>query len=162
MRQALLLAAAALCTITACSRNPMTAAPGSRLRLSYTLTVDGQIDDTTDGKGPLALTVGEGALPQAVESALIGMHVGEEKSITLQPSQAYGVRDPRQVVEIPRADIGPLDAQLEPGKIVLGLREGKAARARVDRLSDSSVWLDFNHRLAGKTVTFRLKVLALR
>ena len=161
MRQGL-LAAAALCLLAACARKPPTVALGSRLSLAYTLTVDGQIDDTTDGKGPLDLTVGKGALPEAVESALIGMRVGEEKSIALQPSQAYGMRNPHQIVEVPRADIGPLAAQLEPGKIILGLREGKAARARVDRLSNSSVWLDFNHRLADKKVTFRLKVLALR
>jgi FKBP-type peptidyl-prolyl cis-trans isomerase 2 len=50
---------------------------------------------------------------------------------------------------------------LAPGKVVLGLRDGKAARARVERLDGKSVWLDFNHRLAGKEIYFRLKVLSL-
>ncbi|MCX5795302.1 MAG: FKBP-type peptidyl-prolyl cis-trans isomerase [Elusimicrobia bacterium] len=151
----------ALCAwLPACSRSSKVAR-GSVVRLEYVLIVDGSVDDSNEGAEPLTLTVGSGVLPRAAEEALIGMRSGEEKSLTLSAAQAYGERDPRAVSAVPRASFGPMAKDLVKGKAVLGLKDGKAARARVERIAGPTVWLDFNHRLAGQPVYFRLKVLSL-
>lgn len=129
--------------------------------LEYVLMVDGRVDDSNAGGEPLRLTVGSGVLPRAAEEALIGMRPGEEKSLTLAAAQAYGERDPRAVAAVPRSAFGAMARDLAPGKTVMGVRDGKAVRARVERLAGPTVWLDFNHRLAGQSVYFRLKVLSL-
>jgi FKBP-type peptidyl-prolyl cis-trans isomerase 2 len=150
-----------LCALpSACSRADRVGR-GSAVRLEYVVMVDGAVEDRNTGAEPLDLTVGSGVLPLAAEEALIGMRPGEERSLTLSPAQAYGERDPGAVTAVPRASFGAMARELAPGKVVLGLRDGKPARARVARLDGKEVWLDFNHRLAGKEVYFRLKVLSL-
>jgi FKBP-type peptidyl-prolyl cis-trans isomerase 2 len=144
----------------ACSRSDRVGRD-SVVNLEYAVMVDGKMEDTNQGGEPLRLAVGSGVLPRAAEAALVGMTPGEEKSFTLSAAQAYGERDPKAVSAVPRASFGAMGRDLAPGKAVLGLRGGKAARARVERLDGKSVWLDFNHRLAGKEVYFRLKVLSL-
>ncbi len=134
---------------------------GSTVLLEYVVMVDGAVEDRNTGEEPLKLTVGSGVLPPGAEEALLGMRVGQERSVTVPAARAYGEHDPKAVAEVPRASFGALAKDLAPGKTVLGLRDGKPARARVVRLDSKSVWLDFNHRLAGKEVYFRLKVLSI-
>ena len=150
-----------LCALPlACSRSSKVTR-GSVVRLEYVLMVDGAVDDRNTGAEPLELTVGSGVLPRSAEEALIGMWPGEERSMTLAAAQAYGERDPKAVSVVPLSAFGAMATQLAPGRVVMGLRDGKPARARVERIAGDSVRLDFNHRLAGKEVYFRLKVLAL-
>ncbi len=150
-----------LCAASAACSRPDRAGRGSVVLLEYVVMVGGEVEDRNTGAEPLKLTVGSGVLPPAAEAALVGMKPGEEKSFTLPAAQAYGERDSKAVEAVPRASFGPMAKDLAPGKTVLGVRDGKAARARVERLDGKSVWLDFNHRLAGKEVYFRLKVLSL-
>jgi FKBP-type peptidyl-prolyl cis-trans isomerase 2 len=144
----------------ACSRSDRVGRD-SVVLLEYVVMTGGEVEDRNTGGEPLRLTVGSGVLPPAAEAALVGMKPGEEKAFTLAAAQAYGERDPEAVTAVPRASFGAMGKDLAPGKVVLGLRDGKAARARVERLDGKSVWLDFNHRLAGKEIYFRLKVLSL-
>ncbi|MBI5242025.1 MAG: FKBP-type peptidyl-prolyl cis-trans isomerase [Elusimicrobia bacterium] len=154
-RLALLLLCAWPC---ACSR-PDRVGRGSVVSLEYLVMVDGKTEDTNQGGEPLRLTVGSGVLPRAAEESLIGMRPGEERSLNVPA--AYGERDPKAVSAVPRASFGAMAKDLAPGKVVLGLRDGKPARARVERIDGQSVRLDFNHRLAGKEVYFRLKLLSV-
>ena len=159
-RLAVVLGAACLFA-GACRKAPPVAAQGSVVRLEYSLTVDGKVDDTSVGSDPVELTVGSGVLPRAAEEALVGMKTGDEKWVKLSAEQAYGERDPKAVMDVPRASFGALAGGLAKGRVVLGVRDGKPARALVARVSGATVRLDFNHRLAGKPVSFRLKVLAI-
>jgi FKBP-type peptidyl-prolyl cis-trans isomerase 2 len=48
---------------------------------------------------PLKVEVGQGNLLPDFEIALVGMHVGEKKEITIPPERAYGFSDSSKIVE---------------------------------------------------------------
>jgi len=63
---------------------------GDTVALDYTLTVDGQVVDSSIGKQPLEFTVGSGQVIPGFDKAVIGMNVGEEKTFTVSPEEGYG------------------------------------------------------------------------
>lgn len=142
-----------------CSR-PRVVQPGSTLKLHYTASVDGKIHESSEDRAPVEITLGRGALPHPLELALRGRRAGEEVSLTVV--DAYGPREPRKVEVFPLKEFGPLGPKLAPGLRVLGSRGAEADEATVLKVEGGRVWLDFNHRLAGKTVSFRVRILSVR
>ncbi len=51
----------------------------------------GQIVDQSKGRGPLAFVVGGGELIKGFDEAVVGMKMGDEKTVTIPPEKAYGV-----------------------------------------------------------------------
>ncbi len=47
-------------------------------------------DNCCSDHGPMELTIGEGDFYTPVKAALIGMRVGEKKTITINPDDAFG------------------------------------------------------------------------
>ena len=62
--------------------------------LDYVLTVDGEIADSTAGREPLPYLHGHNNLIKGLEAQLLGMAVGDKKSVTVEPADSYGVADP--------------------------------------------------------------------
>ncbi len=52
---------------------------------------DGEVFDKSEGRGPLEFTAGAGQMIKGFDAAVIGMKVGEEKTVTIPPEDAYGV-----------------------------------------------------------------------
>jgi len=63
---------------------------GKKVKLEYTLTVDGKMIETSQGKEPLAYVHGEGQLIKGLEDQLAGEKVGAQKKVTVAPKDAYG------------------------------------------------------------------------
>ena len=63
---------------------------GDNISLDYTLTVDGQVVDSSVGKQPLTFVVGSGQVIPGFDKGVIGMNVGEEKTFTVSPEEGYG------------------------------------------------------------------------
>ena len=91
------------------------------------------------------------------DSAVIGMALEEEKTVTLQPFDAYGEADPAKVVEIQKNQIG--DA--ENLKIGMSVTNSQGASGVVEEVKDGTIVINFNHRLAGKPLTFWIKVVKI-
>ncbi len=137
----------------------MKAAKGRKVAVHYRGTLDnGDEFDSSEGREPLEFVVGQGNLIAGFEAAVLGMELGEEKTVTLAPEDAYGPYEDELVIEGPRSTF-------PPGKVELGqsftvhLKDGEEAEARVVRADAQTVTLDFNHPLAGKRLTFRLKIV---
>ena len=66
---------------------------------------DGQVFDTSEGKEPLAFTLGEGRLIPGFEKGLIDMKLNEKKTINITKDDAYG--DPREdlIIEVPKTEL---------------------------------------------------------
>jgi FKBP-type peptidyl-prolyl cis-trans isomerase SlyD len=131
--------------------------------LDYTLRLgDGEIVDTSDGREPLEFLYGQGQIIPGLEKALNDMEVGDEKDVEVAPADGYGVRDPDAVQLVPR-DSFPADMDLKQG---MGFRMrdqlGRAVAAYVAEVRPDEVLLDLNHPLAGETLHFHIKVVALR
>ncbi|OYT41125.1 MAG: hypothetical protein B6U86_03090 [Candidatus Altiarchaeales archaeon ex4484_43] len=56
---------------------------------------------------PLKFTIGEGMVIPGFEDAVIGMHIGEEKTVRIPPRWAYGEWDPKKVIEVNRTQSYP-------------------------------------------------------
>jgi FKBP-type peptidyl-prolyl cis-trans isomerase SlyD len=132
---------------------------GSLVHFEYTVSDEnGRIVQSNKGKDPVSYTHGQGEIIRGVEEALDGMEVNEEKSFRLPPEEAYGPVDPSGFKEVPKAAIPA--AALRPGT-PLGTRgpKGEEVVMHVREVKDETVVLDFNHPLAGKTLSFDVKVL---
>jgi FKBP-type peptidyl-prolyl cis-trans isomerase SlyD len=129
------------------------------VRMEYTLTADGQPVDASPEGEPFRYTHGRGQIIPGLERQLAGLHVGDAKEITVSPEEGYGPVDPEAVVEIPREQL-PATITPEAGMSLSGVDpEGRPFRARIKELRDTTVTLDLNHPLAGKTLLFNVKIV---
>jgi FKBP-type peptidyl-prolyl cis-trans isomerase SlpA len=127
--------------------------PGATVLVDYELTSGGALIESNAGKELLRVTQGEGNLPGPVDEALVGMRKGD---------QGFGPVDPDKIRTIPLERFGALAKELAPGKLVAGAAGGKAAEGRVLKVEDGAATLDFNHPLAGKALSYRIKVVEIR
>lgn len=135
---------------------------GDRVHLRYIGTLDnGRIFDSTEEQGPLALVVGAGTVFKALETALLGMRVGEAKNLLIPAADAYGPRLAENLLTLPRSQFPP-ERELKLGqRLQLGLASGKTLEVRILRISAAEVVLDGNHPLAGLDLTFALQLDAI-
>jgi FKBP-type peptidyl-prolyl cis-trans isomerase SlyD len=135
---------------------------GSVVRFEYTVSGDnGEVIESNKGEDPVTYTHGQHEVIPGLEKGLSGMEVNEEKSIRVQPEEAYGPVDTKAFKEVPKTEIPA--AALEVGT-PLSARgpEGEDLIIRVREVKQKTVILDFNHPLAGKTLNFDVKVLAIQ
>ncbi|WP_026709098.1 FKBP-type peptidyl-prolyl cis-trans isomerase [Flavobacterium frigidarium] len=122
---------------------------------------DGQVFDTSEGKEPLAFTLGEGRLIPGFEKGLIDMKLNEKKTINITKDDAYG--DPREdlIIEVPKTEL-PQEMTPEVGMgLVSRTPEGQEMNLLVVEVREESVVLDGNHPLAGKDLIFDLEVVEI-
>jgi FKBP-type peptidyl-prolyl cis-trans isomerase SlyD len=130
--------------------------------LEYTLSVNGQVVDTSEGGRPIQFIQGQQQIIKGLEDELYGMSVGESKEVVVEPEEGYGEVDPENYAEIPR-DQFPGEIPLEPGvELELKDEDGEIIDARIVSIDGDVVHLDFNHPLAGERLHFQVKVLGLR
>ena len=135
---------------------------GSVVSFEYTLSEDnGKVIESSKGKDPIIYTHGQDEIIPALEKGLSEMNVNEEKSIRVAPEEAYGPVDPKGFKEIPKSEIPA--AGLTVGA-TLSARDpnGKDHLIHVREVKEETVVLDFNHPLAGKTLNFNVKLLAIQ
>ena len=129
-----------------------------------TLPGTGEVFDSSEGRDPLTFLVGHRQMIPGFEKELMGAKVGERRTFTLAPEDAYGHPDENAVMEIPREQFAMLEeeAKLEVGmQLVAQLGHGPAPFI-VKALTDETVTADFNHKLAGESLTFSVEVVELR
>jgi len=135
---------------------------GVVVSMEYTLHVDGEQLDTSEGQGPLQFLVGYGNVIAGLEIEMMGMKVGDSKDVVVQPENGYGEFDDEAFMNVSKKDF-PKDMPLEVDtELTVRDEEGHARYARVDGVEGDSVRLDFNHPLAGAELHFSVKVVALR
>ncbi len=135
------------------------AAIGDTVQVHYTGTLDdGSQFDSSAGRDPLEVTLGQSQVIPGFENALIGMIEGESKSVTLAAEEAYGPHHNELIHTVGRDQI-PAEIELEVGsELAASDAEGRQTRLVVVDLSDENVTLDANHPLAGKALTFELQL----
>ncbi len=133
-------------------------AKGDTINVSYTGTLtNGTVFDSNVGKQPLQFTVGAGQLIEGFDQGVIGMKLNEEKTITIPPNQAYGEVNPALIMQIPANTFGNQTAQI--GMVVTDPQQQQGVVTAVNK---TTVTVDFNPELAGKTLIFKIKVLSIK
>lgn len=135
---------------------------GHVVSMQYTLHVDGEVMDQSEEGEPLEFIQGEGHIIPGLENALYGMAIGESKNVVVPAGEGYGTLDEEAFVEIPR-DQFPAEIPLEVGlQLQVRSQDGETMPARIVQVTEDTVRLDFNHPLAGKQLTFDIKIVGVR
>lgn len=132
---------------------------GDTVAVRYTGRLDnGEVfDSNLDGEEPLAFTVGMGQVIPGFETAVLGLALGESRTLRILPADAYGERDEKLVTTLDRSlfegeglEVGQhLDLEDEAGNVY---------HADVVSFDEKSVTVDLNNHLAGQALTFDVKV----
>jgi peptidylprolyl isomerase len=142
----------------------MTAAKnGDTVQVHYRgLFEDGTVFDATHQTEPFELTLGDHLVVPGFEKAIIGMQVGEEKTVTVPPEDAFGEIQEGLTVTLKKSD---LPGKIEPKVgMMLQVRSKKhegISKVTVTEVTDDTVTLDGNHPLAGKTLTYEIELVAI-
>ncbi len=105
---------------------------------------------------PLTFVAGAGQMIKGFDDGVIGMKVGEEKTITIPPEEAYGEYNESSILAIPLKELN-MTRNPEIGE-TLGDMYGN--QFKVIAVNDTHVTIDLNHELAGKTLIFDIKLVS--
>jgi FKBP-type peptidyl-prolyl cis-trans isomerase SlpA len=134
---------------------------GDTVSVNYTGKLeDGSVFDTSlqEGREPLTATLGQGQLIPGFENGLIGMTIGESKTVEIEPENAYGTHNPMLKQEIGKDQV-PQDVKV--GDMLQGMSQNGPINVRIDEIKESTVVIDMNHPLAGKKLIFDLEVISV-
>ncbi len=136
---------------------------GKKAMVEYIGTLeDGEVFDSTLGIEPLEYEVGSGSVIHGFDEAVADMEVGEERTITVPAREAYGEYDDSKIEHGPMYAI-PNAKDIQVGKLFYFVTpEGLRFPARVTEINEGIARIDFNHPLAGKDLTFKLKLVDLK
>ena len=135
---------------------------GDTVKVHYTgKLTSGEQFDSSAGREPLEFTVGAGQMIKGFDLSIPGMSVGDKKTITIAPEDAYGERTDEAIIEFPKSNV-PADMTLEPGmQLTLSNQHGQPVPVVVVEVKDDVIILDANHFLAGKELIFDIELVAI-
>lgn len=137
-------------------------ADGHVVAMDYTLRVDGEVVDSSEGHEPLEFLQGVGNIIPGLERELYGMAVGESKKVIVAPADGYGEFDEEALVEVPKGEF-PAQIPLELGtELQVRGQDGETMHGYISNVGEEMIELDFNHPLAGKELHFEVTIANLR
>ncbi|CAI1492631.1 MULTISPECIES: peptidylprolyl isomerase [Thermococcus] len=108
--------------------------------------------------GPMWARIGVGEIIPGLDEAIIGMEPGEKKTVTVPPEKAYGMPNPELIIKVPVEEF--TRAGLEPQEGLYVMTD--SGIAKILKVEENMVSLDFNHPLAGKTLIFEVEVIEVK
>ncbi len=135
---------------------------GDRVKVHYKGYLDdGTVFDSSFDQDPLEFTIGAGEIIPGFENAVVGMEIGETKTVDIPAQDAYGEYNDMARLEVPRENL-PENINPEIGMVLqLTTPQNNTVLVRVIDMNDEIVTLDANHPLAGKDLKFEIKLLEL-
>ena len=116
--------------------------------------------DNNIGDEALVFLVGHRQMIPGFEANLMGKSAGDKVTFELTPDEAYGQRDEAAVIQIPKEQFG--DLEIEAGMVLVADIGGGPAPFTVTEVGEDNATCDFNHALAGKSLTFEVEVAEVR
>ncbi|MCK4996799.1 peptidylprolyl isomerase [Candidatus Pacearchaeota archaeon] len=134
---------------------------GNTIKVEYTGSFEnGEVFDASEKHGqPLEFKAGEGMVVPGFDKAVLGMELDEEKTVTLQPVDAYGMPDPKGIQKVPKNHF-PIEAE-EGMTVGVPLPNGQKIPATITKITDAEVTIDMNNPMAGKVLVFKIKVVSI-
>lgn len=149
----------------------MTLSKGSLILIDYTAKVKdtNEVFETTiseDAKKhsifeanvkyqPKLVSVGESWVIKGLDEALANAKPGDKLTVDVTPDKGFGERDPSKVRMIPLRKLGEDAEKVSVGDVI----EVDQRPGVVRFIGSGRVQVDFNHRFAGKTITYDVNVL---
>ncbi len=120
---------------------------------------DGSIVDSNVDFEPLQYLQGAGNILPVLEAAMEATTINEEKEIILEPGEGYGDYNKQLIISVSREEFPAGGEQLQQG---MKVERGDGVEMEVIAVDEDMVLLDGNHPLAGKTLYFHVRVVAVR
>lgn len=135
---------------------------GDIVKVHYTGRLqDGTVFDTSIGSEPLEFTIGQGQLISGFEQAVIGMKVGESKTVTIPVDQAYGPRRDDMILVVERDQL-PEDLDPRVGmQLQMNQGDGGIMIVPITEVSETTITIDANHPLAGQDLVFEIELVGI-
>jgi len=134
---------------------------GDIIKVHYTGTFnDGTVFDSSETQGrPMKFEVGARQLIEGFDSSVLGKEVGDEYSIMLEPTKAYGEYNESLTEQVPKTQF-PKEPKPQVGMMLqLMGPDGHSATATIKNISEEIITIDLNHPMAGKTLNFKIKIV---
>jgi len=140
----------------------MNAKNGDKVKVHYTLKLDnGDVVESSQDSLPLEFILGEGRMITGFENGIIGMIVGEKRTISVPFEQAYGARREEMVFQFPRSKCPEgFDPQIGH-QVQMSWPNGQSFVVIVKDVTQEGFLMDGNHPLAGKDLTFDLELIEI-
>ena len=135
---------------------------GDTVKIHYTGTLsDGTQFDSSAGRDPLEFALGSGQVIPGFDKAVDGMSVGESKSVTIAPEDAYGQKHEQLVPDVPKSAL-PDDMEPQVGmQLQSESPDGQVIQLVVTAVGDDTITVDGNHPLAGHELNFEIELVAI-
>lgn len=133
---------------------------GDKVKVHYTGKLnDGTVFDSSVDKDPLEFQLGEGQMIAGFEKAVTGMEPGDSVTANIPSEEAYGERKTEMMVEVPKAEV-PANIDPQVGQqLAIQQADGNSLPVVVTVVEEDKIVLDANHPLAGKDLTFEIKLV---
>ena len=121
----------------------------------------GETFDSSQGREPLEFTVGSGQVIKGFDQGVMGMQVGDKRTIEIDVVDAYGVKQDEMMIEFPKNQFPP-DMKPEQGmQLMMNNGSGQSFPVTVTEVREESVILDANHPLAGQDLIFDIELVEI-
>ncbi len=136
---------------------------GDTIKVHYKGTLnDGTVFDSSENREPLEFEVGSGMVIPGFDNGVMGMHIGDKKTVNIPAGEAYGELQNELFLEFPINQF-PADLKPEVGmQLSMSNTQGQQFPVAIKEVKEEVVILDANHPLAGKDLTFDLELVDIQ
>lgn len=136
--------------------------PDREVTLHFAIKLEnGDVVDSTFDKQPATFRFGDGNLLPGFELSIQGLKAGDKRSLSIEPENGFGQPNPQNLQTMPRGQF--VDMELGEGLLVI-FRDAANSELPgvVKSFDEQQVTVDFNHPLAGKTLTFEVEIIEVK
>ncbi len=139
----------------------MSAKKGNLVQIHYTGTLDSsETFDSSVGREPLEFTLGSGQVIAGFDTAVLGMQIGEKKTVRIPADEAYGEYDDELIIQVNRNELPEMNYEVGM-ELSMQQASGRSVPVIVLDVAEDWVAFDANHPLAGEALTFELELVAI-
>ena len=126
------------------------------VEIEYTgrIKEDNTLFDTTEGYSPAVICIGNNHVLNGLEEQLIGKEIGKEYTFEISSKNAFGSKNAKLIKLIPTGKFRQQNIQPVPG-LQLNI---DGVFGIIKTVSGGRCLVDFNHPLAGKDLTYYVKI----
>lgn len=122
---------------------------------------DGTVFDSSEGRDPLEFKIGSGMMIPGFDKAVQGLAIDESKLVEIPSAEAYGEMNPEMIQEVSKSQLPP-EMNVEVGMQLMSQHpSGQEIPLIVTEVKEESIVVDANHPLAGKDLTFDIKLVSI-
>lgn len=138
---------------------------GNTVKVHYkgSLTENGEVFDSSEGREPLEFTVGQGMVIFGFDNGVLDMEIGEKKTLKIPCEEAYGQKNEEHIFEYQRSELPEdINKDISLGALLhMMTPDNQPIPVAVVGLTDTILKLDANHQLAGKDLTFEVELVEI-